>query len=149
MYKKIDKYLKEIEYVGSYEDHEYGSEGLTDRMIDFFMTLDPDNLYDEQLDMYMNIMSDFDSYADDEDEEYEDDNDSEEMSEAVAAKKKKRDRVARLQRKAEYRKKKSALKTKAKHWRKTAAYKKYMKKKKKMASRGKTARGKRISKFYG
>ena len=61
MYKKIDKYLKEIEYVGSYEDSEYGSEELTDRMIDFFMILDPDNLYDEQLDMYMNIMSYLDS----------------------------------------------------------------------------------------
>ena len=156
MYKKIDKYLAEIEYVGSYEDHEYGPEELTDRMIDFFMILDPDNLYDEQLDMYMNIMGDFDSYADDDEEwddewvegDDEDDLGEETVNEAPPLLKQKRDRVARRERKIEYRKKKSALKVKAKMWRKKAAYKKYLKKKKKMAARGKTTTGKRIRKFY-
>ena len=156
MHKKIEQYLAEIEYVGSYEDHEYGPEELTDRMIDFFMVLDPDNLYDEQLDMYMNIMGDFDLYANDEedwDDEWvegdeEDDLGEGSVNEAPPLLKQKRDRLARRERKIEYRKHKSALKTKAKHWRRTAAYKKYLKKKKKMSIRGRTARGKRIRKFY-
>lgn len=141
MHKKIDKYLAEIEYVGEYEDHEYGAEELTDRMIDFFMILDPDDLYDEQLDIYMNIMGHFDSYADMEDDE------DEEMSEAQATVRVKRDREARRERRADYRKNKSKLKLKAKMWRKKPAYKKYQKKKKIMKSRGKTARGQRIRKF--
>lgn len=156
MHNKIDKYLSEIEYVGSYEDHEYGSEQLTDRMIDFFMILDPDNLYDEQLDQYMNIMGDFDSYADDDsewDDEWvegddEDDIGEGSVNEAPPLLRQKRDRIARRERKIEYRKKKSQLKTKAKSWRRTAAYKKYTRKKKKMAKRGKTSTGSRIRKFY-
>ena len=143
MHNKIDKYLSEIEYVGSYEDDEYGPEELTDRMIDFFMVLDPDNLYDEQLDQYMNIMGEFDSYADIDDDWDED----EEMSEAPLLRQK-RDRVARRERKVEYRKKRSQLKTKAKAFRRSAAGKKYARKKKKMAKRGKTATGSRIRKFY-
>lgn len=145
MHKKIDQYLSEIEYVGSYEDHEYGAEELTDRMIDFFMVLDPDNLYDEQLDMYMNIMGDFDEYADMDDEE--EDWDEEEMSEAPAAVRVKRDREQRRKARADYRKKKASIKLKAKQWRKKPAYKKYLRKKKIFKSRGKTSTGKRIRKF--
>lgn len=134
----LDRFISEIEYVGSYEDHEYGAEDLLDSMVDFFITLDPDDLYDEQEEMYMDIMGRFDSYADDED-----------IEEASPILRKKRDRKARRKRKIEYMKKKSQLKTKAKSWRRTAAYKKYTRKKKKMAKRQRTSTGKRISKFYG
>lgn len=143
MHKKIEQYLSEIEYVGSYEEHEYGDIELLDSMVDFFISLDPENLLPDQEERYIHIMDLFDSFADEEDEEDYD----EEMSEAPAKVRTKRDREARRQRRAEYKKKKSQLKLKAKLWRKKPAYKKYLKKKKRMISRGKTSTGKRIRKF--
>ena len=143
MHKKIDQYLSEIEYVGNYEDHEYGDIELLDSMIDFFISLDPENLLPDQEERYIHIMDLFDSFADDEDD-YEDDD---ELDEAPASIRVKRDREARRKSRAEYRKKKASIKLKAKQFRKKPAYKKYLKKKKRMISRGKTSTGKRIRKF--
>ena len=61
----------------------------------------------------------------------------------VAAKKKKRDKLARLKRRREYRKNRSKIKSSAKRLRKTSKYKKYQKKAKRLGKRGLTTTGKR------
>lgn len=154
---KIDKYLVgETEYRGSYDDGEYldsdeytldydtDDDELMSLMADFLMTIDPDILDDDQLDMYMEIMDEFDG---DEDDDFVGVLDDTEEVEEAAAIRKRRDKGARRERKKEYRREKAKVKQSAKRWRKTAEYKKYQRKKKMMSKQGRTARGKRIKKF--
>ena len=168
--ERIEKYLNETQYRGTYEDGEYindtedvsydsdanyeedEEEGITsdsellNAMVDFLMTLDPDKLDDEQFEMYMEIMDQFDDEEDDEEEEM-DDGDFVEIDEAAL--RKKRDKAARRENKKKYRTKKNKIKLAAKIWRRSAEYKKYQRKKKMMSKQNRTARGKRVKKFVG
>jgi len=167
--ERIEKYLNETQYRGTYEDDEYiddtedvsydsdanyeedEEEGITsdsellNAMVDFLMTLDPDKLDDEQFEMYMEIMDQFDDEEDDE-EEIDDD---ELVGMDEAAIRKKRDKAARRENKKKYRTKKVKIKQAAKIWRRSAEYKKYQRKKKMMAKQNRTARGKRVKQFVG
>jgi hypothetical protein len=133
--KKLEDYLEERESDDFYPEEDVS---LMDRMMDFIMELNIDNLSEEQSDEFFDIV---DNLADSNlDEMFE-------LDEAISAKKVKISPQAKRERHREYRKKRAALKLKAKKFRKTAKYKQYMRAKKRKMRQGKTARGKRIRKF--
>lgn len=111
---------------------------LNNAMVKFLIDLDIDMLSEEKQYEYYQIMDILNS----EDELVADD------PEVMEARLKKHIKKSdKAKRKRDYRKNKSKLKRQAKKTRKTSGYKQMAKKRKRMAKRGKTATGKRQTKF--
>ena len=143
IHKRLEEYLNESE---SIDEDDYFTDidiAMMNRMVDFIMNLEAENLSEEQLDELTEIV---DLIADENINEIFDE-DEEEVDEAFSAKKVKIKPSERRQRRREYRKNRAALKMKAKKFRRTAKYKQWLRLKKRKAASGKTARGKRIRKF--
>ena len=110
-------------------------------MFDFIESnVDFSTLDDEQSDIFDAILSHMENIKDD-------DADEDGINETTRIRKK-ISPADRRKRKIEYRKNRASLKRKAKKLRKTSKFKKYKNKAKRMAKRGKTATGKRQSKFF-
>lgn len=140
IHKKLEDYLSESEKVDEFlpeEDTE-----LMERMADFIMGLDYENLSDDQIEEMTDIVDDL---ADEDINEIFDEDDD--IEEAIAAKKVKIRPSDKRRRRMEYRRKRAAIKLKAKKFRRTTKYKQWVRMKKRKAGSGKTARGKRIRKF--
>jgi hypothetical protein len=139
----MDIQTKLQDYLDNKDNDEYYPEedaALMDRMMEFIMNLDSDNLSEDEIDEVTEII---DSIADENlDETLEDD-----LDEAVAARKVKIKPSDKRKRRMEYRRNRAALKLKAKKFRRTTKYKQWNRMKKRKASQGKTARGKRVRKF--
>lgn len=136
--KKLEDYLNDK------DDTEYYPEDDTvmlDKMVEFIMNLDTENLSEDQIDELTDII---DEIADDTLDEVFDDED---VDEAIAAKKIKIKPSDKRRRRMEYRRHRAAIKLKAKKFRRTTKYKQWNRMKKRKATSGKTARGKRIRKF--
>lgn len=107
---------------------------LAEKMFSFIEdTVDIDNLDDERSDDFDEILTMMEDY------------DEDSLDEAAIRKKIKPSE--KRERARAYRKNKASLKRKAKKYRKTAKFKKYAKKSKRLGKRGKTASGKRKTKF--
>jgi hypothetical protein len=113
-------------------------EEMFDKMFHFIVSLDPDQLSEEQSSDIMEMIEDIEI-------EYEGVNEDGSMDEAP--KRVKRDRGAARKRAKSYRKNKSQRKRAAKKYRKSARGKQMAKKSARMAKRGKTATGKRIRQY--
>lgn len=140
----IQKRLED--YLNDRDDTDYYPEDDTvmlDRMIEFIINLDSENLSEDQMEELTDII---DEFADDplDDDAFGDDDD---VEEAISAKKVKIKPADKRRRRMEYRKKRAAIKLKAKKFRRTTKYKQWTRMKKRKATSGKTARGKRIRKF--
>jgi hypothetical protein len=138
----IQKRLED--YLNDRDDTDYYPEDDTimlDRMIEFIINLDSENLNEDQMEELTDIIDDF---ADD---PLDDDEDEDDVEEAISAKKVKIKPSDKRRRRMEYRRKRAAIKMKAKKFRRTTKYKQWSRMKKRKASSGKTARGKRIRKF--
>lgn len=133
--QKLENYLNEE------NDMEYSSENdieLMDRMVNFIMDLDSDNLSEDQIEEALDII-----------DELAEDNldDAFDVEEAISAKKVKINPAEKRERRRKYRSQRAALKLRAKKWRRTTKYKQWKRKKERKKSQGKTATGKRIRKF--
>lgn len=127
--KKLEDYLSDDD-TGDFSPDE--DTEMMDRMIEFIMNLDTENLSEDQIDEITDII---DYLADDD------------MEEAFSAKKVKIRPADKRKRRMEYRRKRAQIKMKAKKFRRTTKYKRWTRMKKRKATSGKTARGKRIRKF--
>lgn len=135
--KKLEDYLNDK------DDTEYYPEDDTvmlDKMVEFIMNLDTENLSEDQIEELTDII---DEIADD----TLDDAFDEDVDEAISAKKVKIKPSDKRRRRMEYRRKRAQIKLKAKKFRRTTKYKQWKRMKKRKATSGKTARGKRIRKF--
>ena len=112
---------------------------LEDRLIDFVLDIDEEQLSEDLQERYYELIEDL------EDEGIDTDDDDDDLDEGVRRKKIKAS--DRLKRKKAYKRNKNKIKRKSKKFRKTAGYKKYKKKSKRMNKRGRTASGKRKTKF--
>ena len=137
---KIENYLEE-ESNDDYLPEE--DIQLMDKMIDFIMSLDTENLTEDQIEEVTDLIDEIsDNNIDDIFDEDEDN-----IDELVQAKKVKISPALKRARRRAYRKNRAAIKLKAKKFRKTTKFKQWARKKKRRASQGKTATGKRIRKF--
>lgn len=118
-------------------------EDIFDRMFEFIISLDPEQLTEEQASEVMDIVEDIELIYEDinEDEEYDD------VLDEATPKRVRINRAARRKRKMLYRKKKAKLRRMAKRYRKSARGRMMAKKAKRMKRRGKTATGRRIRRF--
>ena len=137
IHKRIENYLNE-----ETEDEYLPDEDvvLMDRMADFIMNLNTENLADDQIDEALELI---DEISDSDIDGIFDDN----VDEVFSAKRVKIKPSEKRKRRQEYRKSRAAIKLKAKKFRRTAKYKQWTRKKKRRARSGKTATGKRIRKF--
>jgi len=115
-------------------------EDIIDQMLEFFMSLEPDQVSDEQATSIMEILD----YWDDEEESDEE----KELSELVR-RKVRIDPAERRKRRREYRRTKFKKRRKLKKYRRSARGKLMARKSKRMAKRGRTATGKRQRTFIG
>lgn len=137
--KKLEDYLNE-ETIDEYLPDD--DVKLMDKMVDFIMDLDTENLTEDQIDEVTDLIDELsDSSVD------EIFNDEEDVDEAFSAKKVKIKPSDKRKRRMEYRRNRAAIKLKAKKFRRTTKFKQWARKKKRKASQGKTATGKRIRKF--
>ena len=117
-------------------------EAMFDRMFEFIVSLDPEQLSEGQAADVMDIIEDieleYDNGMDEEDEELDE----------AAPRRVKRNKQLRRVRSRAYRKVKSKRKMAAKRYRKSGKGKMMAKKSKRMKKQGKTASGKKIRKFY-
>jgi len=127
--KKLEDYLNDRDNTEYFPDDDAV---LLDKMVEFIINLNSENLTEEQIDELTDII---DEIADDE------------LEEAFSAKKVKIKASDKRARRMEYRKHRAAIKLKAKKFRRTTKYKQWNRMKKRKMSSGKTARGKRIRKF--
>lgn len=136
--KKLEDYLSDNDSTEYYPNEDTV---LMDKMIDFIMSLESENLTEDQMEEMTGII---DELADDklDDEIFDDPTD-----EAVTARKVKIKPSDKRKRRMQYRKNRAGIKLKAKKFRKTTKYKQWSRMKKRKSSQGKTARGKRIRKF--
>ena len=112
---------------------------MFDKMYDFIVSLEPDQLTEEQANDVMGIIEEIEI-------EYEGvDEDEDDLDEAP--KRVKRNRSAARKRAKAYRRNKSPRKRAAKKYRKSSRGKQMAKKSKRMSKRGKTATGKRIRQY--
>jgi hypothetical protein len=140
----MDIQSKLQDYLDNKDNDEYYPEEDTkmmERMMDFIMNLDSDNLSEDEIDEVTEII---DSIAD---ENLDETLTDEDMDEAISARKVKIKPSDKRKRRMEYRRNRAALKLKAKKFRRTTKYKQWNRAKKRKAGQGKTARGKRIRKF--
>lgn len=115
----MEKYLDEI--------NESQESDLLDLLTEFFGTIDPDTLSDDQLDLYDEIMNTADVGDDSMDDSEDDPEDDEELDED---KKVRVPRSEKLKNKLTYKKNRMKLKALQKKYRKTAAYQKALKRQK-------------------
>ena len=115
-------------------------EEMFDKMYDFIVSLEPDQLTEEQADDVMSIIEEIEI-------EYEGVNEDDEDDLDEAPKRVKKDRSAARKRAKSYRRNKSKRKRAAKKYKKSAKGKMMSKKAKRMGKRGKTATGKRKRTF--
>jgi len=135
--KKLEDYLNGDDDIEYYPEEDIN---IMERMMEFIMNINSDNLSEDQVDELTEII---DYIADGSiDSMFEDD-----MDEEFSAKKVKIKASDKRKRRMEYRRNRAALKLKAKKFRRTTAYKQWARKKKRKASQGKTATGKRIRQF--
>jgi len=127
--KKLEDYLNDRDNTEYFPDDDAV---LLDKMVEFIINLNSENLTEEQIDELTDII---DEIADDE------------LEEAFSAKKVKIKASDKRARRMEYRKHRAAIKLKAKKFRRTTKYKQWNRMKKRKMGSGKTARGKRIRKF--
>ena len=141
----MDIQKKLEDYINDRDNDEYYPEEdtkLMDKMMEFIMSLESENLTEDQADELTDLI---DMLADENiDFAFEDDED---VDEAFSAKKVKIKPSDKRARRMEYRRNRAALKLKAKKFRRTTKYKQWARKKKRRSSQGKTATGKRIRKF--
>lgn len=140
----MDIQSKLQDYLDNKDNDEYYPEEdakLMDRMIEFIMNLNTDNLSEDEIDEVTDII---DFIAD---ENLDETLTDEDIDEAISARKVKIKPSDKRKRRMEYRRNRAALKLKAKKFRRTTKYKQWNRMKKRKASQGKTARGKRIRKF--
>ena len=126
---KLDNYLNDTD-----DDDFFPEEDIVmmEKMIDFLMELDTENLTEEQIEEVSDII---DQIADNN------------IDEVFSSKKVKIKPQDKRRRKREYRKKRSQFKLKAKKFRRTTKFKRWKRMKDRKKTQGKTARGKRIRKF--
>jgi hypothetical protein len=141
IHKKLENYLNESENSSDFLPEE--DVNLMGRMLDFIMSLDSQNLSEDEIDEMTEII---DNIADENINEIFDE-DEDDVDEAVSAKKVKIKPSDKRKRRMEYRRNRAAIKLRAKKFRRTTKYKQWTRMKKRKASSGKTARGKRIRKF--
>lgn len=125
---KLADYIME-KYIG--ELSEASDDAIIDAFFAFLDTINPDDLNDEQLEAYDNVMAMFDEMEAGEDEEEDEENVSEVRKIRI-------DRKERRKHKLFYRKNKAKIKAYQKKYRKTAAYRKMLKLRKKRMKMGKT-----------
>ena len=113
-------------------------EEIFDRMWEFIVSLDPQQLSEEQADQIMSII---------EDVELEYEGLEEDEVDEVAAKRTRIKPSERRKRKQEYRKNKAKIKRAAKKYKRSSRGKQMAKKSKRMKKQGKTATGRRIRKI--
>lgn len=134
--QKLEDYLNDKDSTEYYPEEDTV---LMDRMMELIMSLETENLTEDQVDEMMEIVDDF---ADEQlDEEMF------ETDEAVSARKVKIKPADKRRRRMEYRRNRAGLKLKAKKFRRTTKYKQWNRMKKRKKAQGKTARGKRVRKF--
>lgn len=137
--KKLEDYLTDKDSTEYYPSEDTV---MMDKMMDFIMNLESENLTEDQMEEMTDII---DELADDklDDEMFDDDP----TDEAVTARKVKIKPSDKRKRRMSYRRNRAAIKLKAKKFRRTTKYKQWNRMKKRKSSQGKTARGKRIRKF--
>jgi len=136
--KKIEDYLNDEDSTEYMPDEDTA---MMNRMMEFIMELDIDNLSEDQIDEVTEII---DEIADSKLDGEAFDN---EVDEAVSARKVKIKPSDKRKRRMEYRRNRAGLKLKAKKFRRTTKFKQYKRARDRKKSQGKTARGKRIRKF--
>jgi len=144
---KLDTLLGNRNDNGMYGVTAKDDDQIFDRMFEFIISLDPEQLSEGQAETIMNIIEDVEMEFDgvDEDGIEEVDEDEDDLDEAP--KRVKRNRSAARKRAKSYRRNKSTRKRAAKKYRKSSRGKQMAKKSKRMAKRGKTASGKRKRTF--
>ena len=130
---KIDKFLVD-------EDEDGPDEELMDKMLNLIVSLNDEDITDEQANQIAEIINMIDPKDEDEDED--------EMSE-VFKKRVKRDLTAARKRRREYRTKRSKMRLKAKRYRRSASGKQTLRKAKRFGKFGKTSKGTRQRTFVG
>lgn len=136
--KKLENYLNDADSTEYMPDEDTA---MMDRMMEFIMELNIDNLSEDQVDEITEIIDEIaDSKLDGEvfDNEFD---------EAVSARKVKIKPSDKRKRRMAYRRNRAGLKLKAKKFRRTTKFKQYKRQRDRKKSQGKTARGKRIRKF--
>ncbi len=134
--KKLEDYLNDDDTIDDFipdEDTE-----MMDKMLEFIMNLDTENLTEDQVDEVTAII---DQLADSK-VSFDDD-----VDEAISARKVKIKPQEKRKRRMKYRRNRALLKLKAKKFRKTTKFKRFKRKQKLKARQGKTSTGKRIRKF--
>lgn len=112
---------------------------IFERMVDFLIGLDPDQLDEQQLEMLVNILEDMEITYDG----------LEDVEEATVRAKRKRTKPSeKRERRRYYRQHRAQIKRKVKRYKKSAKGRRMKKLAKRMSKRGKTATGKRRTKFY-
>jgi hypothetical protein len=124
---KIDKYIVN-------NDDEY-DDAIVEKMFDFLSNLDPEQVPENLVDDYVDII---DELAGEDDDDVDEDFARKKVKISVADKRK---------RKMAYRKNRAQLKLRAKKYRRTTKYKQYKRKAARKAKQGKTSTGKRQRSF--
>lgn len=114
---------------------------IFERMVDFLIALEPEQLSEDQLESLVDIFEDMEIT-------YNDLEDSEEMEEALAPKRRRIKPSEKRERRKYYRQHRAQIKRKVRKYKKSAKGRRMKKLAKRMAKRGKTATGKRRTKFY-
>ena len=147
----LDKLNTLMGYKNYSEGGLYGAEPvfeeeMFDRMFEFIISLDPDQLTEDQASEVMNIIEEIDlEYEDiDEDEEF---NDEDENILDEAPRRVRRNKSLRRKRSRAYKKQRSKRKRQVKLYRKSARGRMMAKKAKRMAKRGRTATGRRKRRY--
>lgn len=134
--KKLEDYLNDEDSSEYYPEQDVE---LMNRMLEFIIDLNTDNLSDDQVDEVLDII---DTLADENiDDALED------IDEGFSARKVKIKPSEKRERHREYRRNRAALKLRAKKYRRTTKFKQWKRRSKRKARQGKTATGKRIRKF--
>jgi len=130
-------------------------EAMFDRLFEFVISLDPEQLSEEQAADVMDIVEDIELEYDDgmgDEEELDEEEDlvdeEEDYLDEAKPRRVKRNKPLRRKRSRAYKKQRSKRKRMAKKYRKSAKGRKMAKKAKRMGKRGKTATGKRKRKYY-
>lgn len=145
--EKIDKEINQL----TEQDEEYYDE-VVEKMLDFIMSLDTENLSEEQLDMIEDIIDMLDP---DENEEIPDVTDEDELEEEldnvdeVFKKRVRRNLSKKRQRRREYRRKRAQVRVKARKYRRSAIGKRRARRAKRYGKIGRTSTGKRMRKYVG
>jgi len=145
------KKAKIAEDIITEQDEEY-IDGVVDKMLDFIMSLDTENLSEEQMDMIEDIIDELDP---DENEDIPEITDEDELDDELddvdeAFKKRvRRDLSKKRQRRRAYKRKRASVRVKARKYRRSALGKRTARKAKRYSKIGRTSTMKRQRKFVG